>query len=118
MFCLERVDCGSFIFLISGFSKLISVIALFEDVQITSELLKEIASVDPEKGFPDLTDLLKFYQVRFLLLHTFLILANQTKIEFFHDTKLYRVCLFEMIKSVRIHNRCTFTLPISPAHRV
>ena len=55
--------CGSFMFLISGFSKLISVIALFEDVQITSELLKEIASVDPEKGFPDLTDLLKFYQV-------------------------------------------------------
>ncbi|KAL5256929.1 hypothetical protein ACHWQZ_G012010 [Mnemiopsis leidyi] len=47
---------------LDGFGKLVSVIALFEDVQITSELLKEIASVDAEEGFPDLTHLLKFYQ--------------------------------------------------------
>ena len=36
---------------------------LFKDVQFTSDLLKEIAFIDSEKGFPDLTDLLKFYQV-------------------------------------------------------
>ena len=40
-----------------------SMMKLFEDVQFTSDLLKEIAEIDAEKGFPDLTDLLKFYQV-------------------------------------------------------
>ena len=36
---------------------------MFEDVELSADLLKEVVVVDNETGFPDLTDLLKFYKV-------------------------------------------------------
>ena len=48
---------------VAGFEKLTSLLALFADVELTSELLKEVARVEGSAGFPDLSKLLNFYKV-------------------------------------------------------
>ena len=47
----------------SGFSKLMEMMRLFDDMELSSDLLKGLVQVDNEKGFPDLSDLLLFYKV-------------------------------------------------------
>lgn len=41
------------------------LMTMFDDVEMTSELLRSVVVIDDVKGFPDLTEKLKFYEVYF-----------------------------------------------------
>ena len=50
---------------IDGFRELTKILKFFDDVDISSNMLKQTVSINNESGFPDLQPLLKFYSESF-----------------------------------------------------